>query len=450
VRLAVRRSRRRRAAGAAGAAVLAAGLVTGVTLAADGRYDATPQPADRSDVTPPPLPTPPPRELGADADPFFLAGRTAGSLGDDEPWLRGLRQRAVAEGKAPGESAVRVLWAHDHDGVRHALTLAELRERDWGIVRWRGPAGAEPGRLAAVAAEGVPMADPGARPTMVPTMFPVRTEGNAGPGLLVVVGEDLRAVEVSAGADYDTTGRRSDRWVPLEPDAGVWVGEASETMLDTMHVRVAPASDGRWRPPYSDSDAPGVAAPPAGLADVAAAGADADVLACAGGSFVQGGGGFPAGSTAVLGATPTLDGEWLGLVVARAPAGGHLVGVCRTGTPDPGAEAAATQTDGFVVPAPRGGAGALLAAVPCRRAAEGLTAVCVIAPEGAVEVEVAGVTREVRDRVAVVPLPAGTSEDGIRAVARGPGGEVLGTAEPAADEAETRFEGFHIAGGIGG
>jgi hypothetical protein len=152
------------------------------------------------------------------------------------------------------------------------------------------------------------------------------------------------------------------------------------------------------------------------------------VLTCATAAFAPSRGGFPSGADPVLGATPRLGPEWVGLAVARAPAGGYLVGLCRTSQPDRTSSSDANQAEGFVVPAPAGDARDLLVLVPCKRS-PGLVdvaAVCVVAPEGATQVEVGGVRAEVHDRVAVVEFPQPVPVDGLRATARRADGDVIG------------------------
>ena len=51
----------------------------------------------------------------------------------------------------------------------------------------------------------------------------------------------------------------------------------------------------------------------------------------------------------------------------------------------------------------------------------------VVAPKGTAEVEVAGITVPVRDRLAVVTFPKDTPAEGLTATARGADGRTLGT-----------------------
>src|SRR5690349_7993829 len=118
-RRALRRRRRRQLAGAAAAAALVIAATLGAATLLPGSASPPPRPAP-SRTSAVHL-----RALDADADPLNLAGATAGSLSGNAGWLAGLRQRVVVdERSAPDAAHVRVLWAADHAGQRHALTLA--------------------------------------------------------------------------------------------------------------------------------------------------------------------------------------------------------------------------------------------------------------------------------------------------------------------------------------
>ena len=80
-----------------------------------------------------------------------------------------------------------------------------------------------------------------------------------------------------------------------------------------------------------------------------------------------------------------------------------------------------------MLPAPAGGYDDLFAVLPGRLTPDEIAVAYVIAPVGATEVEVAGATAPVRDRLAVVTLPPGTIDAGLRATARDAGGTVLAT-----------------------
>jgi hypothetical protein len=277
---------------------------------------------------------------------------------------------------------------------------------------------------------------PAGRPFVKTTVFFLRTqEGVDGPGLIVATGSDLMRVETATGTDFDAAGRRALTWVPLEPEAAVFARESSDAELDAMVVRAA-TTDGRWFQVGGRGSSSGEPHLQPGLLAVSPPGADPEVLTCASTAFSAWPGGAPPGSEAVLGATPRLGDQWIGLAVARAPAGGYLVGLCRTTRPGDAERSSAQQSEGFVVPAPAGGADDLLVLVPCERS-PGLVdvaAVCVIAPKGVAEVEVGGVRAPVRDRVAVVRFPAPTPVDGLRATARGTDGDVLGPVKRADGE----------------
>jgi hypothetical protein len=136
----------------------------------------------------------------------------------------------------------------------------------------------------------------------------------------------------------------------------------------------------------------------------------------------------------VLADARRVRGEWHAVAVARAPGGAYLVGTCRR--PDSSGDSRSAQELGsFVLPAPAGGPAALFALTTTElastrigeRPTRAVVTVVVVAPQGATEVEVAGVTAAVRHRVAYLTLPAGTPEQGLRATARGADGTVLGT-----------------------
>ena len=306
VHVAVRRSRRRRVAGvtALTATLVAAAAIAGVTL----RPEQAPQPADRgTEQTPLPSWT---ASHPPDPDPMNLAGATAGSLGDDRAWLDSLKAQMVADGLAPDATRVRVLWATDHAGVRHALTVTQATAGYYGIDRWRGPAGAAPGEMSwgdipremiKQLSHGSPRALPLENGRVPAEVFQIRDgTGNEGPGLLVTIGSDLSKVEVASRIDYDAAGRKIAGWSPMTPDAAVWVHVASDEELDTMRVRIV-GPDGKRVPGrggYSYSD---IKVPPLDLAAVAEPGTDPEILACAAMAFSPERGGFPAGSTPLLG-----------------------------------------------------------------------------------------------------------------------------------------------------
>ena len=80
-----------------------------------------------------------------DPDPLNFAGATAGSLGDDTAWLQGLKERIVAHGMAPDVAHVRVLWATDHAGSRHAVTIAQPTAQTYQLAHGGGRQGPSPG-----------------------------------------------------------------------------------------------------------------------------------------------------------------------------------------------------------------------------------------------------------------------------------------------------------------
>lgn len=439
VRTAVRRDRRRRAVGASAAA---AGLVAATIFAAGTLLPRSAPPAgnDRQGATPAPTRPEPSHTLGtrapvlpADRDPLNLAGSTAGSLGKDEAWLAGLKERVVGDlAPAPNVAAVRVLWATDHAGQRHALTMARKDAATAFLTLWRGAAGARPEDMHVESRQTVPIHS--GRPFLGAHLYQIRTRDREdGPGLFVATGTDLVAVETATGADYDAAGRRAITWAPLQPQGPVFVRVASDAELDTVAVRAAD-TDGRWfrlQSGASYGDAPRLAP---GLLAASPAGTDPKVLTCAADAFTYGG--FPAGATPVLGATHRLRKQWLGVAVARAPSGGYLVGMCRTSRPWSSSSSDALQAEGFVVPAPAGGARDLLVLLPCKRAraGAGLDAVCVVAPEGATEVEVAGVRAEVHGRVTVVEFPRPVPEKEVQVTAHRADGKPIGPVRRPLDE----------------
>jgi hypothetical protein len=184
----------------------------------------------------------------------------------------------------------------------------------------------------------------------------------------------------------------------------------------------------------SGSGAYGQAPLPAGMSDVAPAGTDPEVLTCAAMAFAPERGGFPRGSTPILGGSPNVGKEWFGVAVAKAPGGGYLVGSCPTLHPEHSNSMGAENADGYVVPAPEGGADKLFTIVATKtdrlRGSESEDAVVsavVVAPKGTAEIEVAGLTVPVRDRLAVVTFPKDTPAEGLTATARGADGSTLGT-----------------------
>jgi hypothetical protein len=430
---AIRRDRRRRAAGGTAvaiAAVVAATVATGVV----GPDRAAPPPAKRVAT-----PTPPPRtpEPGPDSNPYHLAGRTAGALGSDSGWIQGMRERLARERKLADPAHARVLWAADHKGSRFALMITE-NKGNWLLENWAGDAGAAPAAMRW--SGGSAMSGPGAaleqraEASVSETFRPSRV----GDGLAVVVGEGLSHVEVASRFDYSADGRKTATWRPLAPEAAVWITEATEAEMDGMTYR-GRTSDGEVTRvggggTYEEDD------PKVDVGPVSPAGSDPEVLACATMAFASEQGGMPEGSTPILGGTPTVGAQWYGIAVARAPGGGYLVGSCPTLHPEwsnsNGSEGAA----GFVVPAPAGGPDELFVLVPTHQS-EAVSAsttlqhpvAVVVAPVGATEVEVAGKTVPVRDRLAVV---TGIPEAGPTAIARDASGRELGRTGPAREERE--------------
>jgi hypothetical protein len=442
---AIRRDRSRRAVGRsvlAAAAVVAATVATGVV----GADRAAPPPGPAGIPTPTAPRTPAP---GADSDPLNLAGPAAGPLAGDTAWLQGMKQRLVEMGKASDPAHARVLWAADSHGRRFALTIA-ANGIQWSIEKWRGPEGAAPGAMAITESSGP--ATRAGKPDLGQRYFSFRASSDetTGPGVLVAIGQGISDVEVGSGFDYAADGRKTATWRPLEPEAAVWVREATAEEIGSMRVRARTVADGLRRE-VGGGGAYGQAPVPPGMADVAPAGTDPEVLTCAAMAFAPERGGFPPGSTPILGGSPNVGGQWFGIAVAKAPGGGYLVGSCRTRHPEYSNSSGAAGANGFVVPAPDGGADRLFTIVATRigrlRGSETEAAVLsavVVAPKGTTEVEVAGLTIPVRDRLAVVTFPKDTPAEGLTATARGADGGILGTTTGLArQESDVEGESFY-------
>jgi hypothetical protein len=455
---AIRRDRNRRAVGGtmlAAAAVVAATVATGVV----GADRAAPPPGPAG--TPSPTPTAPRTpEPGPASDPLNLAGPAAGSLAGDTAWLQGMKQRLVEMGKASDPAHARVLWAADSHGRRFALTIAANGAR-WSIEKWRGPEGAAPAAMAIT--EGGGLAPAVGTPKLDQTYFSFRASSDetTGPGVLVVIGRGISDVEVASGFDYAADGRKTATWRPLEPEAAVWVREVMADEIDSRTVRARTVADGLRRE-VGGGGAYGQAPLPAGMSDVAPAGTDPEVLTCAAMAFAPERGGFPRGSTPILGGSPQVGDAWYGIAVAKAHGGGYLVGSCPTLHPEYSNSMGAQNANGYVVPAPEGGPDNLFTivgttTVEAKRVVRGddrnvllgqsegagLSAV-VVAPKGTAEVEVAGLTVPVRDRLAVVKLPKDTPAEGLTATARAADGSILGTTTGLAkEEGDVNQESFY-------
>jgi len=422
--VAIRRDRRRRAAGGVAvgvAAVLAATLVTSAV-----RADRTTLPSNRGAA-----PTPTTPEPGPDGDPLSFTGRTAGTLGRDAAWLDGMKRRLVREGKASDAAHARVLWATDHEGRRFAVTVARNRGV-WSVLPWRGAAGSTPVAMAPDVDPRSTRASMASQPEIVTLAYSFRVSDDPpdGDGVLVVVGRGLSEVEVSSGADYTPDGRRSETWRPLAPEGAVWTLSARDQELDGLVMR-AKRSQG-FPDPVAVNATPRPAQP-AGLAAVTPPGAHQGVLSCAATNF-DGRRGFPPGSTALLAGTRKFGLDWFGVVMARAPGGAHLVAACRTLTSPYGDSGEVIPDGSYVVPVPAGGPSGVFTMWQNGTAStaiggETVNVAVVVAPAGATEVEIAGRTAAVRDRLAVVGLPPGVQGAGFTATARNAAGEVLGTAE---------------------
>ena len=281
---------------------------------------------------------------------------------------------------------------------------------------------------------GYPTHDAAMPRSMPPEFFGFR-DGRAGypqwgPGLVVVVGTGIRAVESMPGlVDYRADATRIEHWNRFIAAGPIWLRRADELEMSTLALRVL-ATDGKahpvaggfggmWTNPTTAPD----------MAGVTPSGAEPKVVACAARVAP-----FPAGSTAVLADARRIGGQWNAVAVGRTPGGAYLIGICRR--PDAVAETrSAQELGGFVVPAPAGGPGQLLALLPTKTITDrpagdqfDKTVVAVLAPEDAATVEVAGVTAQVSNRLAFVTLPPGIWVDPLRAVARRADGSVIGTA----------------------
>jgi hypothetical protein len=431
---AIRRDRRRRAAGGAAvamAAVVAATVATGVV----GPDRAAPPPAKR-EATPTPTVqrTPDP---GPDGDPLHFAGSTAGSLAGDAAWIQGMKQRLVGLDKASDAGHARVLWAADYGGRRVAVTVGQDGS-DVSLNAWRGPAGAAPAAMEEGASSGTSL-PAGTPPELEPYSFVFRKgDGGEGPGILVALGGRFSRAEVGSRFDYAANGRQTASWRPLVPEAAVWVVEASAEELDGMTYR-ARKVDGTLTQLGGSGGISHQGAPRVDIAAVSPAGSDPQVLTCATMAFTPEVGGMPEGSTPILGGAPKIGDQWYGIAVARAPGGGYVVGTCPSTDPEESSSAGSLGGRGFVVPAPAGGPAELFVLAPTSTTVkQGDTttfepAAVVVAPEGATEVEVAGKSVPVRDRLAVV---TGVPQNGLTAIARDANGRELGRTGAAPDTHE--------------
>jgi len=453
---AIRRDRRRRALG--GAAVGVAALLAATLVTSAVRADRPAQPANRG-AGPTQTPTPAPsrtQEPGPDGDPYNLAGRTAGALGRDAAWLQGMRQRVVEHGRASDAAHVRVLWAADHWQSRYAMTIAQ-QGAVWTLEEWAGKLGAAPSAMTYEGGRGATAAGAGARPVMRALATTFRSVAGPTPGgaLVVAVGDRLSDVEIGSDFDYTADGRKTASWRPMKPEGAVWTGLFTATELPAVTVRVRAAdglrrSAGGGRRGYVDA---GLSP---GLVDVAPPGTDRAMLTCAASAFAPFAGGFPRGATPVLGGAAKVGFEHYGIAVARAAGGGYLVGSCPTLRPEGGTRFA-DAPQGFVVPAPAGGPDDLFALLQSSwndarigdEVAKGQiipgptrTAAVVVAPVGATEVEVAGTTVPVHDRLAVV---RDVPEEGVTAIARDATGRELGRTGYATSERNVELESFYDA-----
>jgi hypothetical protein len=366
-------------------------------------------------------------------DPRSLEGGTAGSLGGDARWLAGLEDQAIRRDDGDDRAHVRVYWAGDSGRWRRAVT-GSVGSGWWKITLWEGPAGAAPGEMQVAGGSGYEARGDTMPRSMPPEFFGFRdghgAQRQSGPGLVVVVGTGIRAVESRPGiVDYRADATPIERWNRFTAAGPVWLRHADELEMTTLTLRVL-GTDGKHRPVAGGfggmwtnaSNAPD-------MAGVTPAGAEPKVVACAAAVAP-----FPVGSTAVLADARRIGGQWNAVAVGRTPGGAYLIGVCRR--PDAVADTSSAQElGGFVVPAPAGGPGRLLALLPTKTVTDQVageqfdkTVVAVLAPEDAVTVEVAGVTAQVTNRFAFVTLPPGTQVDTLRAAARRADGSVIGTA----------------------
>jgi hypothetical protein len=391
---ALRRSHRRRVAGAsavAAAGVLVAVAVTGGLLSSPSLRSAPVAPAaptaDRAPLTL--------KEAG-------LTGAVGGSLAGDTAWQTALRDQVIAltaeRGQTPVASRndVLVLWAGDLDRHRYAVVefrtpkSAQSNRPQWNSGTLQGPIGA--------AADSMRFSAWSSSSSAIPTA----PEASFNPGVVLVTAPRATGVQVASARRFGPTGKVSTTWrsLPKQGDA-VWVGQLSAAELYLADYRVLkPGDTGR---DDGNGDRGDSTSPTNGLdakvAAIAPAGTDLDALSDA------------ADATSSLGASqaeqpvlasgiPLKANETLAAVVLRSPDNGYLFGVAERSVQDPAKKRGSTMFAGAISRQPFADPAAFMAAIKLETRARYV----VIAPAGAVTVRRNGFSAVVRNRLAVLPM----------------------------------------------
>jgi hypothetical protein len=406
VDVAVRRSHRRRLAGVS--TVAAASLLAGV--AAFGGL-LTPSQNDSKPVSPPvtQLPTPvvkhavTPEEAG-------LTGATGGSLGEDSAWLNGLRDRVIELARHDRKVTVSrkqifVLWAGDLNGGRYAVvnyreTETTKRKRSsWVDGIMQGPAGASAGAME------LPFSGIGRNlsTTANSEFLPARSPGAPAAGLLFVTAPKASKVEVATARRFGPDGKVSTDWRPLTKQGGaVWATELTAAERYLFDTRVTGMIGGGGSGASVDTVTAAFA--------VALPGTNRAALERA--SYLAHDLGASLAEKPVLATSISLGGSnMLAATVLRSPDGGYLFGLAEQYHPHPGSQYGAEQSTSMISDHTFTSPESMMVAVKVP-GDKGVTPkhpkdhYLVIAPAGAEQVMLRGITVKVRNRLAVIDAPA--------------------------------------------
>jgi hypothetical protein len=239
----IRRARRRRRLPVAAALVVALatglGAATGVLEpSGGGQIHAAAQTASQGSDQPPVL-----RRAG-------LIGEIGGSLGDDEAWIDGLRERiatlAQEEHQQTSPQGVLVLWAGDLAGRRYAVVMNHYDatvDAGWSLTPLVGRIGATPDAMiprknAIAGLDDTAMGQPA-------VMIIGDQDEAPEQGVAFVIAPRADEVSVASGRTVSPTGVITSRWRPLEKDgAAVWTTALDRDELALFSVRV----DGEEQP----------------------------------------------------------------------------------------------------------------------------------------------------------------------------------------------------------
>jgi hypothetical protein len=428
VDLAVRRSRRRRVAGAcslAAASVLVIGAVLG---------GATPSSLHRLYSAP----------ASKGTGPLKLSdfnGPVGGSLGHDTAWISAMRERWLKLGSGGGPKtpdSVKVLWAGDLNGLRYAVIMYRPQAvpgsaRDlWAAAVVHGQAGAAAGTMT-METWGNAVNNKGLLGKPDWAFVPAHSKHATHPGLLFVVAPKAGGVKVATARRFSPTGRISSAWRPLEKQGGsVWVGELSDTEQQLKQFQIAGQQASPGGAAGGLDNTTGIDAKVAAMTPP-----DADHFAVTEATLAtQGLGATPAELPVLVTGRPLTGKERLAAVLLRSPDGGYLYGITLSALSgkEPPKVSGLEVNAGAISRQAFGSPDTFLGAVELKTRSRGKPTpyYVVIAPATAVTVRSGDQTATVQNRLALLPA-SGSAPAPVQALDQN--GTVLATVTPIAGQA---------------